>query len=776
MNNFSGRVNTVVYENEDFKILKVLLDGDKKALPVIVKGNFYDNIAIGTWISFEADWVNDNKYGKQLSVTRYPVPVSNWTEEKILSALTAQGVSMFARTVLEMYCSSNNVKLFDLLNNGDLSSVEKLKEDQQDFVIGRWNFIRAHLETTTYLYDLGLSTSVIASIWKTIGSDIEEVINQDPWILVRAAGISFIEADRIAEKLGVSLDNKNRINGAILSVVKTETSQGDLYIPLSNLIDLVRNLTRTSINNEDFSDAIKDLVHKKSIVAHKSETQGVCVYLKHNYDMETYCTEQLVERLNTPIEIQSYKKSLENVGFVVEEVIRQGGELNKIAEACVNNWSQGNHITLTETQKQASISILTSKVSVLTGLPGTGKTTTLQSVVSVLKDAGIPFLLCAPTGIAAKRLSSVTGCEAMTVHRAFGAKGRIEEEEDLASYTGVIKTARKQGFDESLKQEWGFDEENPHPAKFIIVDESSMLDLHMLYRLLLGTRKDCHVVFVGDPYQLPSVGSGDILRDLVSTKLFNHTHLDEIFRQENTSGIVLAAHDTHHGVMPTIDNKDFVLFASSSQMDAQIKILQVSQKLYNSRYNFQVLSPRHNGEAGVTALNESLRQTLNPPSYTVPEVRLGNAVVREGDRVMTIKNDYLKGVYNGDVGKVSYIDKKAKEIEVKIHEGTNVPPSVIRYSFQEATQVLRLAYAQTVHKSQGQEYDIIVLPLLNSFSLQLQRNLFYTAITRAKKKVFIIGEQSAILKAVTNDKANKRFTILDERLVTVYKEQPITME
>jgi len=228
--------------------------------------------------------------------------------------------------------------------------------------------------------------------------------------------------------------------------------------------------------------------------------------------------------------------------------------------------------------------------------------------------------------------------------------------------------------------------------------------------------------------------------------------------------------------MPTIDNKDFVLFASSSQMDAQIKILQVSQKLYNSRYNFQVLSPRHNGEAGVTALNESLRQTLNPPSYTVPEVRLGNAVVREGDRVMTIKNDYLKGVYNGDVGKVSYIDKKAKEIEVKIHEGTDVPPSVIRYSFQEATQVLRLAYAQTVHKSQGQEYDIIVLPLLNSFSLQLQRNLFYTAITRAKKKVFIIGEQSAILKAVTNDKANKRFTILDERLVTVYKEQPITME
>jgi len=364
----------------------------------------------------------------------------------------------------------------------------------------------------------------------------------------------------------------------------------------------------------------------------------------------------------------------------------------------------------------------------------------------------------------------------MTVHRAFGAKGRIEEDEDLASYTGVIKTAKKQGFDESLKQEWGFDEENPHPAQFIIVDESSMLDLHMLYRLLLGTRKDCHVVFVGDPYQLPSVGSGDILRDLVSTNVFNHTHLDEIFRQQNTSGIVLAAHDTHHGVMPTIDNKDFVLFASGSQKDAQDKIVQVSKKLYNSRYNFQVLSPRHNGEAGVTALNESLRQTLNPPSYTVPEVRLGNAVVREGDRVMTIKNDYLKGVYNGDVGKVSFIDKKAKEIEVKIHEGTDVPPSVVRYSFQEATQVLRLAYAQTVHKSQGQEYDIIVLPLLNSFSLQLQRNLFYTAITRAKKKVFIIGEQGAILKAVTNDKANKRFTLLDERIITVYKEQPITME
>lgn len=767
---FTGRINTVVYENEDFRILKVYIDKSKKKFPVTVKGNFYGKIAVGDWVSFEADWVQDKKYGKQLSVTKYPVNVDKWTEETILSALSAQGVSMFYREVFKMHCVEHGVKLFDLLNSGDLSNVTRFNDTQREFVLSRWNFLRTHLETSSYLYDLGLSSKVIGNIWQKLGTDIENVINQDPWLLVRVAGISFADADRIAERLGLSLENDNRLKGALLSLITKETTQGDLYIPMAKLIALAQSLLRTTLDPHKVSVAIKELVKQKAIIAHKSSTGAVCIYLKHNFDMETYCVGELIKRHNKDLDLDWFTKQLRDVGATVDDTICNGGSIGEIGEQCVRNWSEGHHITLTETQRLASIEMLINRVSVLTGLPGTGKTTTLQCLVSILKDASIPFLLCAPTGIAAKRLASVTGCEAMTVHRAFGAKGRVEEgDEDLASYTGVIKSAKKNSTDDRLRQEWEFDESKPHPAKFIVVDESSMLDLHMLYRLLLGTTDDCCVVFVGDPYQLPSVGSGDILRDLVSTKVFNHHHLDEIFRQKNTSGIVLAAHESHQGRMPNL-NDDFVLFTSHNQTDAQKKVVQVSKRLYDKRYNFQVLSPRHGGDSGVTALNTVLRQALNPSSYMVQEVKLGNAIVREGDRVMSIRNDYNKGVYNGDVGKVSYIDKKAKEIEVKVHEGTNVPPSIVRYSFQEAALVLRLAYAQTVHKSQGQEYDIIVLPLLNSFTIQLQRNLFYTAITRAKKKVFIVGEDSAILRAVSNDKANKRFTLLDERIINLYND------
>ena len=299
-----------------------------------------------------------------------------------------------------------------------------------------------------------------------------------------------------------------------------------------------------------------------------------------------------------------------------------------------------------------------------------------------------------------------------------------------------------------------------------------MVDLHMLHRLLSATSEDCRLLFVGDPYQLPSVGSGDVLRDLVKSKVFPHHHLTEIFRQEGTSGIVAAAHAVHNGHPPESDGKDFIFISADDDDQASQTIVEIAKRLYAKRLNFQVLSPRHGGDVGVTALNQRLRLALNPSVAGIGELRLGGAVVREGDRIMVVKNDYQMGVYNGDVGKVSRIDKKAKQIELKIFQGPQIAPRLVRYPFKDASRIVRLAYAQTVHKSQGQEYDVIVLPVLNSFGRQLQRNLFYTAVTRAKEKVFLVGSWRAVGKAVTNNKAQQRNTLLAPRLAGVCKSRP----
>jgi exodeoxyribonuclease V alpha subunit len=350
------------------------------------------------------------------------------------------------------------------------------------------------------------------------------------------------------------------------------------------------------------------------------------------------------------------------------------------------------------------------------------------------------------------------------VHRAFGAKGFVQDGgEREATYVGIVGESGKKS-QANEHEEWGYGPKNPHPAKLIVVDESSMLDLHMLFRILNSTAKDARILFVGDPYQLPSVGSGDVLRDLIRSKCFAHAHLGQIFRQANTSGIVIAAHEIHAGRAPTPDGKDFVLIQADEEDAAAEEIIAMARKLYDRRIIFQVLSPRHGGDAGVTNLNSRLRMELNPAVAGVQELKVGSAIIREGDRIMVVKNDYELNVYNGDVGKVARIDRKAKQLDLKIFQGPGEPPRFVPYKFSDASKSLRLAYAQTVHKSQGQEYDVIVIPVLASFGSQLQRNLLYTAITRAKKKVFVVGTSAALARAVRNNQAEGRNTLLAERI------------
>lgn len=741
---FSGRVLAVVYQTEDFRIAKVVLDEQETPTPITVKGHFpAQNVQVGSWVSFAGKWVKHPQYGKQLSVTRSPVSVPSWTEDRIMSALGANGVGPQLRLKLKLYALDIGTDLVVLLDSGNLEG-SGLDEMSSMFILNRWSTLRTHLEGAQFLSEAGVPPKAIGKLRRVLGDDLESSVTADPWILVRIAGVSFKEADEVALRLGVSLDNPGRINGAVLTAVQDVSRDGHLYAYTGQVVRAVQKMIPGTVTSANVANAIKDLLAQKLLVVERHpEDNSVILYSPWNHEMEIRCVEILRRRASNA------------ATTISEDEARE--ELEK--------WAQARDVVLTETQTLAAFRALTESVSILTGLPGTGKTTTLQSAVSVLQDCEVPFLLVAPTGIAAKRLSSVTGAPASTVHRAFSAKGWKDEGEGRATtYVGVVGSDQGRSDGDTKTQMWEFGPDNPHPAQVVIVDESSMVDLHMLYRLLMGTQETCRLVFVGDPFQLPSVGAGDVLRDLASCGAYPHTHLSEIFRQQGTSGIVLAAHAIHSGRTPDMTLPDFTLVRAEDDHEASSVIIKVARRLYDRRLNFQVLSPRHGGDAGVTNLNEVLRVTINPPGPGLAERNIAGSVVRESDRIMVIKNDYDNGVYNGDVGRVSRIDHKRKQLTIRVFAEDGGVPREVVYDLTKGAPPIRLAYAQTVHKSQGQEYDVIVVPVLSSFGRQLQRNLLYTAITRAKKRVILVGDADAVRRAVRNNRANKRNTLLSHRL------------
>lgn len=766
MTHYSGRVSNVVYSNGDFRVLKVMLDQGAK-MTITVKGNFRaQNVVVGSWLSFEGKWEQDQRYGKQLSVTKSPVAVPQWTTETAMSALSGNGVSYDVCQTLKKSYGDN---LIEALDKGEEAlSDAKLDEFTTMFVASRWRSLRMYLNAMRFLIEAGVPQSTLSAVWSTFDVNVEETITTDPWALVRIEGIDFQQADEVAQRLGVPLDSPGRIRGAVFSAVQGCEREGHLYASIPHIIGSVsRFIPDLSEDYSSIANAIAELGKEGIVIIDRTTQKGVtAVYRPSVYQMTNVVAGRLVGRLEGFSRKHEGKlhKALSSVG-PKSKSLKKGSPLDRVAQAALEDWAHGTKISLTEIQRLGAARALSASVSVLTGLPGTGKTTTLKAVVSVLREAGIRFALCAPTGIAAKRMAALTKAPAGTIHRTFGAQDLRFDDDREATYAGIVgdrKTAAVQTNDPSTK--WKYDLDSPHPAEVVIIDECSMMDLHLLYRVLVGTSENCRLVFVGDPEQLPSVGAGDVLRDLAKSKVFPVTKLTEIFRQDEASGIVLAAHAIHNGVTPEEDGKDFVFIPERSDEAIADKILQLAEGLYNRRVNFQTLSPRHGGEIGVTNLNHKIRVRLNPGAPGLAEIRLGKSVVREDDRVMVIRNNYDLDVYNGDTGKVARIDRKTREVEVKIHGPENTPARHVRFAFSDASRQLRLAYVQTVHKCQGSEYDVIVMPMAASFGRQLQRNLFYTAVTRARKKVILVGSMSAVAQAVANDKADRRNTLLDSRI------------
>lgn len=763
---FSGRVHSVVYENpgNGFYILKMVLDaapGEPALLPVSVKGNIPGlKMAVGTWFGFEGQWVQDATYGRQLNITRAPVLRGNWDADTAFKMLVANGVSsQVLQPIVDHFGSDDLIAVLEEPTR--MEEVPGVSKFTALHIGSRWVSLKAHFKALEFLSNLGLPAGVIKDIWTHFRDDAQQMLTENPWALVEVDGITFEQADEVARKFG--LDNPvAQMRGAVLYACKANKTFGHLFLRTGAILQIVRG-SLADTTQEQVLEALASL-HKDGllVIDRKTRPGTAAVYEPWSYETERSSSELLLLRAEQArfvpgvARTTAYVDALGSVGPLTKAA-GASADVETVVWAAIEEWGTQAHLVLSEPQKEGIFHALTAPVSVLSGLPGTGKTTSLRAAVRILQDASVPFLLAAPTGIAAKNLASRTGAPASTIHRAFAAKGTSEKRgSTYAGVTGEAKTASRPG-----DSEWGYSQENPHPADVVIIDEASMMDQHLLFRLLECTKPEARLVFVGDHAQLPSVGPGNVLRDLISSEVFPTVKLTQIFRQDDTSGIVYAAHSIHAGEVPEL-NKDFRLMALQSEDDVLDAVLKIGVRFFEAHRNFQILSPKHNGTVGVTNLNARLRELLNPASPGLAEHRIGMDTIREGDRIMIIQNDYKLGVFNGDVGKVAKVEKGKKEIEIKVYGDI---PLYVRIEFKDVPRLLRLAYACTVHKAQGLEYDTVVMPLVTGFYHQLQRNLLYTAITRAKKQVVLVGHHEALVKAVLNAREDERATLFLDRLL-----------
>ena len=769
MSYFSGRVHSIIHETpaQAFYILRIVLDGPQAQPSVTVRGSIPGlGIKVGTWFGFEANWTTHKEYGRQLVITRAPIIKKAWDPESAEKVLIANGVG--ERVIQQVRAHFGDAGFLEgLMDQAKLEEVAGVDSFLALHIMQRWQVIQAYFKALGFLNDLGLQPGKIKQVWALFGDEVERVLSSNPWELIRIEGITFQQADEIAAKLGLGLDSPERLKGAVLHACKNQRSFGHLYMTTGQLHAEVLRLI-PGIETTSFGQVLAGAHKDNLLVVDRAVRPGTrAVYDPWSWRIENESADLLTARNNAAVfgDEAAYMKRLGSVGPKTEKAAaKKTAKVVKVVETAVDEWGASAHLALSTAQRQGVINALAKPVSIITGLPGTGKTTCLLAVVSILKDMGVPFLLCAPTGIAAKNLSARTGALAYTIHRAFSAKITLDSKRE-STYAGVVGDASEDNSGGEQDEVWGYGPppSSYYPADVVVIDEVSMLDQHLMYRLMTCTRPDCRLVFVGDAAQLPSVGPGNVLRDLVNSNKFSVVSLTEIFRQKDTSGIVYAAHDIHRGEVPDTTSADFRLIHIQGEEKVADAIVQLATKLYAQRVNFQVLSPRHAGPVGVTSLNARLRELLNPAGKGAQEIKVGDSTIREDDRVMVIKNDYTLGVFNGDVGKVSRIDRKAKEVEVKIF-GT--PELLIKIPFKNVGGLLRLAYACTVHKMQGLESDLIVMPLVDSFRHQLQRNLLYTAVTRARKKVVLVGTHTALAIAVTNDTEDQRNTLFRDRLVS----------
>ncbi len=696
----------------------------------------------GELLELTGEYIQHAVYGSQFQVSSFRIvsPEDAAGMERYLASGAVKGIgaSLAARIVKRF-----GKDTFRIIEEEPerLAEIKGISERKAMDIAAQVEEKRGLREAMIYLQKYGISNALAVRIYETYGGRLYSVLEENPYRLADDIdGIGFKKADELAARIGIHTDSDYRIRSGILYVLLQASGEGHVYLPKELLVS--RAAALLELPASAVQDQIPNLAMDKKLVVKTQEGQTLC-YAGSFYYMELACARMLQE-LNGKIEEPS-------LGPGGDERVRSRIEKLQAAEG----------MELDELQKRAVLESIRSSILILTGGPGTGKTTTINMMIRYFEGEGLDLFLAAPTGRAAKRMTEATGYEARTIHRMLELSGAVPEEGRRASFER--------------------NEENPLEADVIIVDEMSMVDISLFCSLLKAISPGTRLILVGDVNQLPSVGPGQVLHDLIASQAFPVVRLQKIFRQAGESDIVVNAHRINRGEEIRLDNKSrdfFFLERNSIPVIYKHMVQLISEKLppyvKASPFDIQVLTPMRKGNLGVETLNRVLQGQLNPPGESKREVQLGDTLYREGDKVMQTKNDYQLewevvsrygipidrgvGVFNGDMGMIREIDESARSVVVEYDEHRRVT-----YSFQQMEEV-ELAYAITIHKSQGSEYPAVILPLMGGPRMLFNRNLLYTGVTRARDCVTILGNRQVVREMIANESEAKRYTSLDKRI------------
>ncbi len=714
----TGVLEKIVYSNEEnhYLIGHLRIEGER-AKTITIAGNL-PGIQCGETLLITGNWKNHPKFGMQFSLSGFKskLPASTYGIRKYLGSGLVKGIGKtYANKIVDHF----GEKTLEIIStqSARLKDVEGIGAQRAKSIKKAWDEQQVYREVMIFLQTHNVSNSQCIRLVKRYGNDTIRVLREDPFILAREVdGIGFLTADKIAHNLGIPSNSEKRIHAGIFHILNEGSSDGHTCLPYSKLLE--QTLELLDLDEKEVEGQLLNLINTKQLRFPRNEV----VQLPNLYFHE------------------------ETIAKAVNGLMRHPSVLPPIkTERAVEWFEEKTKFQLAPAQREAILTSLKSKVSVITGGPGTGKTTLLRGIVSILKAKKVRVVLASPTGRAAKRLSEATGGFAQTIHRLLGY--------DPA----------KNGFIAN--------ESSPLRADFVIIDESSMLDSYLAASLLRAIPYQSHVLLVGDTDQLPSVGCGNVLADLISSKQIPVTRLSFIYRQSKGSEISSVAHGILNGAVTTgrkvesvseITTSDEITFVSCETpeilVDTAIELLtkKLPQILSPAQIrDSQVLAPLHKGLAGTQNLNQVLQNALNPSKQ---EVRSAFEAFRTNDRIIQTRNNYDKSVFNGDIGKIVSIDTEKGTIQADF-DGLHVEYE--RSDFGE----FQLAYAITIHKSQGSEYPVVIIPLMKQHFVMLERNLIYTAVTRGKSKVYILGQIDAFAMAVKNQKTRERLTNLIPQLL-----------
>jgi exodeoxyribonuclease V alpha subunit len=710
-----GVLERIVYANDESAWSVVRLTVVGRHEPVTAVGNL-PGVQPGESLQLEGSWVIDRRFGEQFRVVSYRIlkPATLVGIEKYLGSGLVHGIGEVMARRLVDYFGLDTLEIID--NHPErLTEVEGFGPVRLAAVAKAWAEQRELRELMVLLQTLGVSTTFAARIWRAYGDEAASVVREDPYRLAfDIFGIGFKTADRMAMALGIPRDSPRRAQAGVLHVLETLSTEGHVYVPRHVLVEQAARLLE--LERELPDEAVNDLAPTRQVVLEALGDDGPeAVFLPALHTAEIGAAARMEALLAAPIH---------PVTIDVERALE---------------WFEARQgIELAEEQREAIRRAVSRKVLVITGGPGTGKTTLINAVVGILEKKSRKILLAAPTGRAARRLGDLTGREAKTIHRMLEFSPRNGSFERNAA--------------------------RPLDADVLVLDEVSMVDIVLFHHVLKALPAHCQLILVGDVDQLPSVGPGNVLRDLIGCGAVDVVRLTKIFRQAQQSLIVVNAHRVNRGEMPELKSPDEDADFMFIERDEPLEILEELKRLVSEeiprRFGFdpieeiQVLTPMHKGDVGASNLNEQLGALLNKRTESVSK---GGRTLRLGDRVMQTRNNYQVDVFNGDIGRIESMDPVDRQVHIRFDD------RLVAYDTAELDELVP-AYACSIHKSQGSEYPCVVVPLHTQHFVMLQRNLLYTALTRGKKLVVIVGSRKALSLAVRNNRIDKRCTRLAERL------------